>query len=47
MANTFVMLGLQFAFWIGLALPVAPVVGLARTALILPCWSSLSRRPVS
>ncbi|HEY5988737.1 MAG TPA: hypothetical protein VIV12_20505 [Streptosporangiaceae bacterium] len=46
-ANTFVMLGLQFAFWIGLALPVAPVVGLARTALILLCWSSLSRRPVS
>jgi hypothetical protein len=38
------LLPVEFAFWIGFALPLGPVVGLARTALVLLGWSSLSRR---
>lgn len=38
------LLPLEFAFWIGFALPAGPVLGLARTALVLLGWSSLTRR---
>jgi len=38
------LLPLEFAFWIGLALPLGPVVGLARTVLVIMAWSTL-RRP--
>src|SRR3954447_19348302 len=38
------LLPLEFAFWIGFALPLGPVVGLARTVLVFMAWSSL-RRP--
>jgi hypothetical protein len=38
------LLPVEFAFWIGFALPLGPPAGLARTALILLGWSSLSRR---
>jgi hypothetical protein len=38
------LLPLEFAFWIGFLLPLGPVVGLARTALVLLGWSSLTRR---
>jgi hypothetical protein len=34
----------EFAFWIGFALPVGPAAGLARTVLILLGWSTLTRR---
>jgi hypothetical protein len=37
-------LSAEFAFWIGFALPLGPVAGLARTVLVLLGWSSLSRR---
>jgi len=37
------LLPLEFAFWIGFALPLGPVVAIARTALILMAWSSLNR----
>lgn len=33
-----VLLPLEFAFWIGFALPLGPVVGLARTGLVLMAW---------
>ena len=32
------LLPLEFAFWIGFALPLGPVVGLARTGLVLMAW---------
>jgi hypothetical protein len=38
------LLPAEFAFWIGFALPLGPVLGLARTVLVLASWSSLSRR---
>jgi hypothetical protein len=38
------LLPADFAFWIGFALPLGPVMGLARTVLVLASWSSLSRR---
>ena len=38
------LLPAEFAFWIGFALPLGPVAGLARTVLVLLGWSSLSRR---
>jgi len=38
------LLPAEFAFWIGFALPLGPVAGLARTVLVLLSWSSLSRR---
>src|SRR5215468_5714738 len=38
------LLPVEFAFWIGFALPLGPPAGLARTALILLGWSSLTRR---
>jgi hypothetical protein len=38
------LLPLEFAFWIGFALPLGPVVGLARPVLVFMAWSSL-RRP--
>jgi hypothetical protein len=31
-----VLLPVEFAFWIGFALPVGPLLGLTRTALVLP-----------
>ena len=34
-------LPLEFAFWIGFALPAGPLMGLARTVLILLGWPSL------
>ena len=37
------LLPIEFAFWIGFLLPLGPLVGLTRTALILMAWSS-SRR---
>lgn len=33
----------EFAFWIGFDLPAGPVLGLARTALVLLGWRSLSQ----
>ena len=38
------LLPLEFAFWIGFALPFGPLAGLARTVLVLLGWSSLSPR---
>jgi hypothetical protein len=38
------LLPVEFAFWIGFALPVGPAAGLARTVLILLGWSTLTRR---
>jgi len=38
------LLPVEFAFWIGFALPLGPVVGLARTVLVLLGWPSLRRR---
>ncbi|HEY1345797.1 MAG TPA: hypothetical protein VGF54_12465 [Streptosporangiaceae bacterium] len=38
------LLPLEFAFWIGFALPVGPALGLARTVLVVLGWSSLTRR---
>src|SRR5262249_39736443 len=38
------LLPLEFAFWIGFALPYGPPVGVARTVLVLLVWSSLRRR---
>jgi hypothetical protein len=35
------LLPLEFAFWIGFALPLGPVVGLARPVLVFMAWSSL------
>ena len=40
------LLPLEFAFWIGFALPAGPPMGLARTVLILLGWPSLRRRRV-
>jgi hypothetical protein len=37
------LLPLELAFWIGFALPLGPVVGLARTVLVLMACSSLRR----
>ena len=37
------LLPVEFAFWIGFALPVGLVAGLARTVPLLLGWSSLSR----
>ena len=39
------LLPAEFAFWIGFALPLGPVAGLARTVLVLRGWSSLSLAP--
>jgi len=38
------LLPVEFAFWIGFALPLGPVLGLARTVLVLLAWPPLSRR---
>jgi hypothetical protein len=38
------LLPAEFAFWIGFALPFGPVMGLARTALVLLGWPSLRPR---
>ena len=38
------LLPVEFAFWIGFALPVGPPVGLARTVLVLLGWPSLRAR---
>jgi hypothetical protein len=32
------LLPVEFAFWIGFALPLGPVVGLVRTGLVLMAW---------
>jgi len=40
------LLPVEFAFWIGFALPFGPVAGLARTLLVLLGWPSLRRRRV-
>ena len=37
------LLPLEFAFWIGFALPLGPPVGLARTVLVVMAWSLLRR----
>ena len=37
------LLPLEFAFWIGFALPLGPPVGLARTVLVIIAWSLLRR----
>jgi len=37
------LLPLEFAFWIGFALPLGPPVGLARTVLVVMAWPSLRR----
>ena len=37
------LLPLELPFWIGFALPLGPVAGLARTVLVLMSWSSLRR----
>jgi hypothetical protein len=37
------LLPFEFAFWVGFALPLGPVAGLARTVLVLLAWSSLRR----
>lgn len=36
------LLPVEFVFWIGFALPLGPILGIARTILILMTWSSLS-----
>ena len=38
------LLPVEFAFWIGFALPLGPVMGLARAVLAVLAWPSLSRR---
>ena len=38
------LLPAEVAFWIGFDLPAGPVLGLARTALVLRGWPSLSQR---
>jgi hypothetical protein len=38
------LLPVEFAFWIGFALPLGPVLGLARALLVLLAWPPLSRR---
>ena len=40
------LLALELPFWIGFALPLGPVAGLARTVLVLMSWSSLRRSTV-
>jgi hypothetical protein len=40
------LLPLEFAFWIGLVLPVGPVAGIARTVLVLRSWPSRERPDV-
>jgi hypothetical protein len=37
------LLPLELLFWVGFALPLGPVAGLARTVLVLMSWSSLRR----
>lgn len=37
------LLPIEFAFWLGFALPLGPLVGLARTALVLTAWSRRAR----
>jgi hypothetical protein len=37
------LLPVEFTFWIGFALPLGPVLGLARAVLVLLAWPSLSR----
>ncbi|MDT4925781.1 MAG: hypothetical protein QOG01_3494 [Pseudonocardiales bacterium] len=37
------LLPLELAFWIGFALPLGPVLGLARTVLVLMAWPALRR----
>ncbi len=41
---TLALLPIEFAFWIGFALPLGPVMGLARAVLAVLAWPSLSRR---
>jgi hypothetical protein len=38
------LLPLEFAFWIGFALPLPPVAGVARTAMIVMAWPGFVRR---
>jgi hypothetical protein len=38
-----VLLPVEFAFWLGFALPFGPVTGVARTALVLLAWPSWRR----
>lgn len=38
------LLPAEFAFWIGFALPAGPLMGLARTVLLLLGWPALSHR---
>ena len=35
------LLPAEVTFWIGFALPLGPVLGVARTALVVAGWSSL------
>jgi hypothetical protein len=37
------LLPLEFAFWIGFALPLGPPLGLARAILVIMKWSSFTR----
>jgi hypothetical protein len=37
------LLPLEFAFWIGFALPLGPPLGLARAILVIMRWSSFTR----
>ena len=37
-----VLLPIGLVFWIGFSLPIPPILGLARTVLVLANWSSLS-----
>ncbi len=39
------LLPLEFAFWLGFALPFGPVTGLARAVLVLLAWPSWRRSP--
>jgi hypothetical protein len=37
------LLPLEFAFWVGFALPLGPPLGLARAILVIMRWSSFTR----
>ena len=39
------LLPFEFAFWIGFALPVGPLAGVLRTALVLPALSRSRSAP--
>lgn len=38
------LLPFEFAFWIGFALPFGPLLGIARTALVVAGWPALQAR---